>query len=192
LNPLRYSKILIVDDSAAFRAKIKSLLVDAQIGYYFYEASNGLEAISQYLSKKPHVVLMDIMMPKVNGIQAIHKIIDIDPYAKIIVTSTKDNKELVDDAINGGAQDYVIKPFVSGSIVMAISKQLLAKKYNKKPKAKKPGKPLMFQGVKHGHVDNVKEDGEFEMTLFSDEKTEELMERAQEIRDMGNYYEIVV
>ena len=192
MNPLRYSKILIVDDSAAFRAKIKAILIEGQIGYYFYEAKDGLEAISQYISKKPHVVIMDIMMPKVNGIEAIKKIIDIDPYAKIVVTSTKDNKELVDDAINGGAQDYVIKPFVSGSVVMAISKQLLAKKYDKKPKAKNPGKPLMFQGVKHGIVENVKEDGEFEMTLISDEDTEELMEKAQEIKDMGNYYEIIV
>ena len=195
MNPLRFSKILIVDDSASFRARIKSLLIEAQVGYYFYEAKDGLEAISLYVSKKPHIVIMDIMMPKVNGIQAVNKIIQIDPYAKIIVTSTKDNKELVDDAIKGGAKDYVIKPFVSGSMVMAISKQLLEKRYEKKPpiaNIKSKCKPLMHKGVRHGNVDDIKEDGEFEMSVNADPETEKLLEITKEIKDMGDYYEIIV
>ncbi|MGY5148537.1 MAG: response regulator transcription factor [Candidatus Nitrosopumilus sp. bin_68KS] len=195
MNPLRFSKILIVDDSDAFRAKIKSLLIEAQVGYYFYEAKDGLEAISQYIAKKPHIVIMDIMMPKVNGIQAVNKIIQINPYAKIIVTSTKDNKELVNDAIRGGAKDYVIKPFVSGSMVMAISKQLLEKRYEKKlpiTKINSKSKPLMHNGIKYGDVDNIKEDGEFEMSVNADSETEKLLEVAKEIKDMGSYYEILV
>ncbi|KAF6246164.1 two-component system response regulator [Nitrosopumilus sp. b3] len=123
---MRFSKILIVDDSEAFRLKVKRLLVEGQVGYYHYEAKDGAEAISLYKTVRPHVVIMDIMMPNVNGIQAIKEIIKIDPKAKIIVCSTRDNKEIIDAAIkSGGAKDFLIKPFNTGDVVMAISKQLV-------------------------------------------------------------------
>ncbi len=126
MNPIRFSKILIADDSDAFRAKVKSLLIEAKVGYYHYEARDGIEAIAQYKANKPHVTIMDIMMPNMDGIQAINEIMKINPKAKIIVASTRENKELIDATIKtGGAKDYLIKPFTSGAVVMSVSKILL-------------------------------------------------------------------
>lgn len=129
MNRLRYSKILIVDDSPFFRALVKKTLIEAQIGTYYYEAKDGKEAISQYIAHKPHVVIMDIVMPNVDGIKATQAIMKHDPQAKIIVISAKENKEVVHAVVNNfGAKDYVLKPIDSSAIVMAVSKQLVLKR----------------------------------------------------------------
>ena len=126
MNPIRFSKILIVDDSPFFRSSIKKILNDAKIGSVYYEAKDGKEAISQYIANRPHIVMMDIVMPNVDGVKATQAIIKYDPKAKIIVISAKENREIVNSVVNNyGAKDYVLKPFDSGTIVMAVSKQLI-------------------------------------------------------------------
>jgi len=126
LNPIRFSKILIVDDSSFFRASTKKILVEAQIGSHHFEANDGKEAITQYIAHRPHVVIMDIMMPNIDGVKATQAILKFDPNAKIIVISAKENKEIVNEVVNKyGAKDYVLKPIDSASIVMAVSKQLI-------------------------------------------------------------------
>ena len=125
LNPIRFSKILIVDDSQFFRSLIKKTLKDEKVGSIYYEAKNGKEAIVQYITHKPNVVIMDVMMPNIDGIKATQAIIKYDINAKIIVISSKENKETIDKMINGGGvKDYVLKLFDSGKVVMAVSKQL--------------------------------------------------------------------
>ncbi len=127
-NLLRYSKILIVDDSPFFRTKLKQILKDAQIGSIYYNAKDGKEAISQYIAHKPNLVIMDIEMPNVNGVKATMAIIQHDPNAKIIVISSVENRVIVNDVVNNyGAKDYVLKPMDSGKIVMAVSRQLCLK-----------------------------------------------------------------
>ena len=124
-NLLRYSKILIADDSSFFRTKLKQILTDAQIGSIYYDAKDGKEAISQYIAHKPNLVIMDIEMPNVNGVKATIAITQYDPNAKIIVISSVENRVIVNDVVNNyGAKDYVLKPMDSGSVVMAVSKQL--------------------------------------------------------------------
>ncbi|MFQ5496966.1 MAG: response regulator [Nitrosopumilus sp.] len=196
MNPIRFSKILIVDDSNAFRAKIQRLLTEGEIGYFIYEARDGGEGFSMYKKYRPHVVIMDIMMPKVNGIESMKKIIEFDPDAKIIVTSTKENKETIDAAIkSGGAKDYIIKPFHSGVVLMAVSKQLLVNRDYRRSSTSfitDVKKPLMHNGITHGHIEKVFEDGELEMKVDRNKTIDELLEKAQEIKDMGEYFEIVV
>ncbi len=132
LNLLRFSKILIVDDSPFFRTSVKKNLIDAQIGTYYYEAKDGKEAISQHIAHKPHVVIMDIMMPNVDGVKATQAIMQYDPNAKIIVISAKENKEIVHEVVNKfGVKDYVLKPIDSSAIVMAVSKQLIINRTQK-------------------------------------------------------------
>jgi two-component system chemotaxis response regulator CheY len=99
--------------------------VEAQIGSVYYEAKDGKEAISKYIAHKPQVVLMDIVMPNVDGIKATQAIRKYDSNAKIIVISTKDNQAMLNATVNnGGANDYVVKPIVSASLAMIVSKQL--------------------------------------------------------------------
>lgn len=127
MNLLRYSKILIVDDSRFFRVVIKKILTESKIGTIYYEAVNGKEAISQYVTHKPNLVIMDIIMPGIDGVKATQAITKYDPDAKIIVVSTKDNKETVNAVVKiGKARDYLLKPFDSGQVVMAVSKQLVS------------------------------------------------------------------
>ena len=126
MNPLRFSKILIVDDSHFFRSNIKKILKEAKIGTIYYEAKDGAEGTSQYITKKPHLVIMDIVMPNVDGVKATQAITKYDPNAKIIVISTKENQDTINAVIkNGNAKDYILKPINSNSIIMAVSKQLV-------------------------------------------------------------------
>ncbi|WP_299290084.1 response regulator [Nitrosopumilus sp.] len=135
-----------MDDSAAFRAKIKSILKDAKVGFYYYEATNGKEAVSKYIETKPDIVVMDIMMPEVGGIEAMIAVKKHHPQAKIIVASTRDNKDIINEAIkSGGAADYVIKPFVASEVVGAISKQLLLDDKPRKKTSKKITRAFALQ-----------------------------------------------
>jgi len=121
-----------VDDSPFFRTSIKKILSNAQIGTVFYEAKDGKEAISQYIAHRPHVVIMDIVMPNVDGVKATQTITKYDPNAKIIVISAKENKEIVNDVVNRyGAKDYVLKPLNSSTVVMAVSRQLITNRLQK-------------------------------------------------------------
>ena len=127
LDPIRFSKILIVDDSAAFRTKIKRILSDAKIGFYYYEAGDGIDGFAQYVKYRPHLVVMDLNMPNGDGVKSTKAIMDYDPDAKVIVVSAREDKKSVDDVINdAGAKDYILKPFDSGQVIIAVSK-LLAK-----------------------------------------------------------------
>jgi len=215
LNPIRFCKILIVDDSKAFRFKTKKLLIDAKVGYYHYDAADGREALAKYIKHKPHIVIMDIMMPNVDGVQATQAIMRYDPNAKIIVASTRDNKETIDAVINsGGAKDYLIKPFASGDVVMAVSKQLVMNRYSDKSKPStasiprqslpnsdddklKPSatfiqKSLMYKGMKCGTIDNILDDGELVINTGNNKAADELLERAQDVLFNGVHYEIIL
>ena len=129
LVTIRFSKILIVDDTEIFREKTKKILSDAKIGSKYYFAKDGKEAISQYIAHKPHVVIMDIIMPNLDGVKASQAIMKFDPNAKIIVVSTKDNQETINAVIKSGfAKDYVFKPCDTSAIIMAVSKILSVKK----------------------------------------------------------------
>ena len=124
VNPIKFSKILIVDDTKFFREALVRTLRQAGIGSKYYEAKDGKEAISQYVAHKPNMVIMDIMMPNVDGVKATQAIMKFDPKARIIVVSSKENKETINDAIKSGAKDYVLKPFEPGKVTIAVSKQL--------------------------------------------------------------------
>lgn len=105
-----YESVLIVDDSMMMRRMIAETLVDAGwtvIG----EAANGAEAIDLYKQLQPDAVTMGIVMPGINGIQAISEIMEYDSYAKIVVVSALNQTSLISEAIRAGAQDFVSKPF---------------------------------------------------------------------------------
>jgi len=112
-------RVLIVEDAPFIREMIKDIL-ESHDYTVVGEASNGLEAIEKYESLKPDVVLMDILMPGMDGLSAISKIKEIDPNAKIIVVSALVKETLRKEALRAGAADFVAKPFQVEKLLDAV------------------------------------------------------------------------
>ena len=113
--------ILIVDDAALMRMMIKDILT--KNGYNVIgEAENGAKAFEKYNELKPDLVLMDITMPEVDGIAALKKIKGADPNALIIMCSAMGQQAMVIEAIQGGAKDFIVKPFQPDRVLEAVKK----------------------------------------------------------------------
>lgn len=116
-------KILIVDDAAFMRMMIKDILT--KNGYEISgEAENGLKAVEKYKEDKPDLVIMDITMPEMDGIEAVKKIKDLDPNANIIMCSAMGQQAMVIEAIQAGAKDFVVKPFQADRVIEAVKKAI--------------------------------------------------------------------
>ena len=103
------AKVLVVDDSKLMRALIKATF--AKIGHEVVaEANNGLEGYEKYCALKPDVVILDITMPAMNGIQALQKIKEYDDDAKIILLTSSLQGAKLNEAIKAGAAGYLFKP----------------------------------------------------------------------------------
>ncbi len=115
--------ILIVDDAAFMRMMIKDILT--KNGYNVSgESENGVEAIKRYEELKPDLVIMDITMPEMDGIEAVRRIKANDPAARIIMCSAMGQQAMVIDAIQAGARDFIVKPFQPERVVEAVKKAL--------------------------------------------------------------------
>ncbi len=113
--------ILIVDDAAFMRMMIKDILT--KNGYNVAgEAENGAKAFEKYNEIKPDLVLMDITMPEVDGIQALKNIKAADPGAKIIMCSAMGQQAMVIESIQAGAKDFIVKPFQADRVLEAVKK----------------------------------------------------------------------
>jgi len=115
--------ILIVDDAAFMRMMIKDIL--SKNGYQVVgEAENGAKAIEKYKELMPDLVIMDITMPEVDGIQAVKEIKNFDQDSKIIMCSAMGQQAMVIESIQAGARDFIVKPFQAERVIEAIKKVL--------------------------------------------------------------------
>ena len=113
--------ILICDDAAFMRMMIKDILT--KNGYNVAgEAENGAKAVEKYAELKPDLVLMDITMPEMDGIEALKKIKASDPSASVIMCSAMGQYEKIMEAIQAGAKDFVVKPFEEPRLIAALKK----------------------------------------------------------------------
>ena len=113
--------ILICDDAAFMRMMIKDIL--SKNGYNVAgEAENGAKAVEKYAEVKPDLVLMDIAMPEMDGIQALKKIKESDPAALVIMCSAMGQQAMVIEAIQAGAKDFIVKPFQAERVLEAVKK----------------------------------------------------------------------
>ena len=113
--------ILICDDAAFMRMMIKDILT--KNGYNVVgEAENGLKAVEKYSETKPDLVLMDITMPEMDGIQALKKIKELDSGATVIMCSAMGQQAMVIEAIQNGAKDFIVKPFQADRVLEAVKK----------------------------------------------------------------------
>jgi two-component system chemotaxis response regulator CheY len=101
--------VLIADDSRFIRNILKNILYIEGFQVIF-EASDGNVAYSLFKEKAPDIVLLDLTMPSLNGLDALRKIIEYDPKAKVIICSAMGQSRLMFDAIRFGAKDFIVKP----------------------------------------------------------------------------------
>ncbi len=114
------ASILIVDDTLFMRASIKKMIEEN--GHSVAgEASNGFEAIETYAVVKPDVVLMDITMPDMDGLEALKRIREMDSTAKVIMCTAMGQQMMVAKAIELGAQQFIVKPFTADVLTNAIN-----------------------------------------------------------------------
>jgi DNA-binding NtrC family response regulator len=114
-------KVLIVDDEASFRTSLKGAL---KKGYRIAEAANSEEALNQMAESPPDVVLLDISMPGMDGLETLRKIRAIDDYPAVIMVTAHGEIKNVVHAMNEGAADYLTKPIDLDGLHIAIAKAL--------------------------------------------------------------------
>lgn len=117
------SRIVLADDLSFMRMVQKEILEEK--GYEIVgEAADGIEAVERYMTLKPDVIILDITMPNMNGLDAMHKIFDYDKSARIIICSALGQQQLIVEAIKAGVKDFIVKPFKPERIISAIEKAL--------------------------------------------------------------------
>ena len=108
--------ILIGEDAACMRMMIKDILT--KNGYNVVgEAENGVKAVEKYNELKPDLVLMDITMPEMDGLQALKAIKAADSSAMVIMCSAMGQQAMVIESIQSGAKDFIVKPFQQDRVV---------------------------------------------------------------------------
>lgn len=116
-------KIMLVDDAAFMRMTIKNCLTKA--GYTeLVEAADGQQAVETYEKEHPDLVIMDITMPNMDGIQALEAIKTKDSGAKVVMCSAMGQEAMVVQAIQLGALDFIVKPFKPDRVLQTVNKVL--------------------------------------------------------------------
>lgn len=115
------AKVLLCDDSAFMRKVLKDILTQAGLTN-FVEAENGREAIDKFRSEKPDLVLLDIIMPEIDGIAVLK---EIGKEAKVIVVSAVGQDQMIEEAKQFGALGYIVKPFEKDKVMEEVKKVLI-------------------------------------------------------------------
>ncbi|MFH1323194.1 MAG: response regulator [Methanobacteriota archaeon] len=115
-------EILIVDDAAFMRMILKKII--APTGNEVIEAVDGLDGVSKYKEHKPNLVMLDIIMPNMDGIECLKQIMALDKNAKIVMCSSIGQQSVVNDAIRIGARDFIVKPFDAAKVLECITRNL--------------------------------------------------------------------
>ena len=115
------ARIMIVDDAEFMRMVIKDTLL--KHGHEVVaEVGDGEEAIQTYLEVKPDLVLMDIIMPDMDGKEALKKLLVMDPEAKIVMCSSLGQQALITESMKIGAMGFIVKPFEPDGMLDVIRK----------------------------------------------------------------------
>ncbi len=117
-------RILVADDHEVVRQGVRTLLEAQPDWDVCGEAADGREAVEMTKRLKPDVIILDITMPNMNGLEAMRKIFAMDPKARVIMCSALGQQNLIVEAIKAGVKDFIVKPFKPERILSAIEKAL--------------------------------------------------------------------
>lgn len=115
-------KILITDDASFMRMMLKDTLTKE--GYLCVEAVNGANMLDVYETEQPDLVTLDITMPEMDGVMALKKLKEKHPDAVVVMCSAMGQQQMVIEAIQAGAKDFIVKPFQPDRVLGSIKKVL--------------------------------------------------------------------
>lgn len=115
-------KILVADDAMFMRMALRKILEEAE--YEVCEAGDGEEMLLVYERENPDLIMLDITMPKMDGLKGLKALKQKHPKAKVIMCSAMGQQAMVLDAIQSGAYDFIIKPFEKGKVLDSVKKAL--------------------------------------------------------------------
>lgn len=155
------AKIIYVDDDIDLLESVSELL--GEEGFTVYPFSNGYDALGKFLEETVDVVLTDIKMPKITGIELLEKIRAIDKEIPVILTTGYADLNMAVEAVNKGAFEFIIKPFNLNYLVHAISK-----------------------GVQYKRVRQLEKDYKADLEKMVEQRTRELTQALEIVKDMSN------
>lgn len=113
-------RILVADDHPLFRDGLRALLASVNDAEVVGEASTGVEVVERALELQPDVVLMDLHMPELNGIDATRQVVEASPHVGVLVLTMVEDDDAVFAALRAGARGYLVKGSSQGEILAAI------------------------------------------------------------------------
>jgi two-component system NarL family response regulator len=124
-----HARVLVVDDHSLLRTGVANIINQEPDLEVVAEAANGRDAIEAFLVHHPDVVLMDLRMPGMEGVEAIRRIREIDSQALVVVLTTYDADEDIARALQAGAKAYILKDIAAEALVACIRDVLAGKTY---------------------------------------------------------------
>jgi DNA-binding NarL/FixJ family response regulator len=128
-SPRITTRILLADDHEIIREGLRSVLETRKDWEIVGEATNGREAVKKVAELKPDVVVMDISMPELNGLEAVRQIVKQVPRTEVLVLTMHDSEDLVRGVLDAGARGYLLKSDASRQLISAIEALRLHKPY---------------------------------------------------------------
>ncbi len=114
---MKKANILICDDEEGVRETLKHMLGDQ---YALSFAQDGEEALEHVKTYDPDIAVLDIKMPKMNGLEALKQIKELKPHVRVLIVTGYESTDVATEAINLGADDYIVKPFKQQKILTQI------------------------------------------------------------------------
>ena len=114
------ARVMIADDSETVRSTLRDML-EAGKHKVVAEAVDGIDTLEKFTSTKPDVLLLDIAMPKKDGMETLIELMKYNPKAKVIMITAHDDMELIENCVKVGALAYITKPFDTDDILQAVS-----------------------------------------------------------------------
>jgi two-component system, chemotaxis family, chemotaxis protein CheY len=112
---------VICDDALFMRTLLADILRGAGIEVVG-EAANGRDGVEQYRAHRPDLMLMDVVMPEMSGIDAVRAIVAEHPDARIVMCTAMGQQALVEEALRAGARDYIVKPFQPSRVLETVER----------------------------------------------------------------------
>lgn len=123
------TRVLVVDDHSLLRTGVANIINHEPGLEVVAEAANGRDGVAAFLEHHPDIVLMDLRMPEMEGVEAVRRIREVDPQARVIVLTTYDADEDIARALKAGAKAYVLKDISADALIACIREVLAGKTY---------------------------------------------------------------